>query len=60
MDELEDLLIKINNMILGYKIGLSTIDDKYHITKEVATTLTNSFIEDLEGIKSMLLGEEQL
>jgi len=55
MNELEEMIEMIDNMILGYKTGLSTINPIYTITTDVATTLTNCFIEDLEQIKDKLL-----
>ncbi|MFJ7700029.1 hypothetical protein [Lysinibacillus fusiformis] len=57
MNELQELIETIDNMILGYKVGLSTIHPRYVITADVASTLTNQFIEDLEEIKAKLLQE---
>jgi len=58
MEELEKLITTIDNMILGYTIGLSTVDDKYFITKDVATQLTECFIDDLKVLRNLLLQEE--
>jgi hypothetical protein len=57
MDELTELIAIIDNKILSYKVGIASINPVYAITTDVATTLTNEFIGDLEEIKGKLLQE---
>lgn len=53
----QEVIQTIDLKIYALEVAVQTVNSSYPITKDVAETLTASFIADLKEIKSLLIAE---